>query len=214
MSRDGSANCYCRGKLLLKSSKHKETSLSNSIDPNHPSNDGISHTSKPLTYDTKTEIPKRGFCFCQKNWTFPCRWLWCLISVQHRRAAVGLGFFFLEKWITIHTLRGHRIDKGVEGVGGGRGFHRGNKTTESAHETSHTNQYSFPSLQNHWAWNRFTAVMNALTNIRILGLLGYLGNVVFVQACEISKSHPNDGFSACWWFPVRLLTYDHSKCRI
>lgn len=123
-------------------------------------------------------------------------------------------FVFLEKWITIHTQRGHRIDKGVEGVGGGPGFHRGHKTTESAHETSRTNQYSFPSLQNHWAWNRFTAVMNALMNIRILGLLGYLGNVVFVQACEISKSHPNDGFSARWWFPVRLPTYDHSKCRI
>lgn len=135
----------------------------------------------------------------------------CDVSYQCSTREQQSGFFFLEKWITIHT---HRIDKGVEGVGGGPGFHRGNKTTESAHETSHTNQYYFPTLKIHWAWNHFTTVMNALMNIRILGLLGYLGKVVFVQACEISESHLNDGFSAHWWFPVRLLTYDHSKCRI
>lgn len=69
--------------------------------------------------------------------------------------------------LSILTLLGHKIDRGVEGVGGGHGFHRGNKNTESAHETSHTNQYSFPSIQNHWASNRFTAAMNALMNITL-----------------------------------------------
>lgn len=49
--------------------------------------------------------------------------------------------------LSILTRRGHKIDRGVEGVGGGHGFHRGNKNTESARETSRTNQYSFPSMQ-------------------------------------------------------------------
>lgn len=111
--------------------------------------------------------------------------------------------------LSILTLRGHKIDR--VGVGGGHGFHRGNKNTESAHETSHTNQSSFPSIQNHWAWNRFTAAMNALMNITLWGLLGVFGESCSVQAYETWKLYPNDGFSVHWWFPVRLLTYDHSN---
>lgn len=53
--------------------------------------------------------------------------------------------------LSILTPQGHKIDRGAEGVGGGHGFHRGNKNTESAHEASHANQYSFPSIQNHRA---------------------------------------------------------------